>query len=501
MEIKFQSGGFSAWQGQVMLIPLPENVDILRNYPDFDKAFPWLAIAPAMRDVSPKKGDLSLVHGHPDLPVSRMLFMGLGEENEITLDRIRTSIAKAIHYCRKKNFSQILLPIKFFQNLPGGSLRLIEEAVYAAQISLYDAGLLKKTSKKDLHDPEWLAIAFDEDKPNEDLLAAVNRGQNAAQAVAIARRLENTPANLLTPHDLAQEAEKLAKETGLQCRILDENEMLEKGMGAILAVGQGSVHPPRLVILEHNPDGHSEEAPLIFVGKGLCFDSGGISLKPPANMHHMKGDMSGAAAVLSALYAIAKENVARRVIGILACAENMPGGAAIKPGDVVCGLSGDTIEITNTDAEGRLVLCDALSYAQKFYQPAAIIDIATLTGACIVALGDQLAGLFSDDDNLITRIKAAGQVCGEYFWPMPLWEKYIKKLKSEVADICHIGGREGGAITAALFLKHFVAKDIPWAHLDIAGEDWLEKKTALCPKGPTGFGCRTLLEIARGGVE
>lgn len=272
-------------------------------------------------------------------------------------------------------------------------------------------------------------------------------------------------------------------------------------MGALLAVGQGSARPPRLVVLEHAPEGHEQDKPLILVGKGITFDSGGISLKPAANMQQMKCDMTGAADVLAAIATLAEEDAPRRVIGLLACAENMPDGRATRPGDVVRSAGGDTVEITNTDAEGRLVLCDALAYAQKQWTPAAMVDIATLTGACAVALGTELAGLFCDDTDLAERIRAAGGVGGENYWRLPLWQPYAEQLKSEVADICHTGPREGGAINAALFLKHFVREGVRWAHLDIAGVDWNAKKSPLCPVGASGFGARTLLELARGGVQ
>jgi leucyl aminopeptidase len=265
-------------------------------------------------------------------------------------------------------------------------------------------------------------------------------------------------------------------------------------------VGQGSARPPRLVVLEHAPEGRGQEKPLIFVGKGITFDSGGLCIKTAAGMGEMKGDMAGAAAVLAVTAMAARENAPRRLIGLLACAENMPGGRAMRPGDVVRTVNGDTVENANTDAEGRLALCDALSWAQKEWTPAAVIDIATLTGACAVALGRGLAGLFCDDAELAERIRAAGGACGEPWWELPLWKPYAEYLKSEVADICHTGPREGGAIHAALFLRHFVDESTRWAHLDIAGTDWAEKSSALCPKGATGFGTRTLLELARGGV-
>ena len=313
----------------------------------------------------------------------------------------------------------------------------------------------------------------------------------------LARDLATTPSNLLYPQALAEKAQELSRDAGFVCSVLDEEALEREGMGCLLAVGQGSRRPPRLVVVEHAPKGHEQDKPLILVGKGITFDSGGISLKPAAHMYQMKSDMTGAATVLATVTALAREGAPRRVIGLLTCAENMPDGGAVRPGDVVRAANGDTVEIQNTDAEGRLALCDA----QKTWTPAAVVDIATLTGARAVALGTGLAGLFCDDADLAERIRAAGGACGEDFWPLPLWQPYAEQLKSQVADICHIGPREGGAINAALFLRHFVQEGVRWAHLDIAGVDWAAKTTPLCPEGPTAFGARTLLELARGGVQ
>lgn len=499
MEVCFQTGGFANWKADVLLLPLPEKIDLLSAHPDLDKACPWISIAPAMRDVSAQKNDLTLVHGHPELNLSRLLFVGLGPQEKFSLGLWRKAIAKAVQYCRQHKFLNLLLPIPLLVNLTGGKEILIREAVYGALLSLYDGGLFKKKDPSSPKDPTSFTLGLSEDKVPQTIETAALQGQHAAEAVKLTRVLVNTPANLLTPEDFASKAKQLAKEVGFSCKILNEQNLSQENMGAFLAVGQGSVHPPRLIVLEYAAPEHEQDNPLILVGKGLCFDSGGISLKPAGNMHHMKGDMAGAAAVLGAISACAKDKLPKHVIGLLACAENLPDGKAVKPGDVVRGLRGDTIEITNTDAEGRLVLADTLAYAQKYYNPAAIVDIATLTGACSIALGDELAGLFCDHATLTQHLNAAGQVGNEHFWPMPLWKNYTKKLKSEVADICHIGTREGGAITAALFLNYFVDPKVPWAHLDIAGVDWIEKKNPLCPKGGTGFGCRTLLELIRGG--
>lgn len=501
MDIRFQNLGPEQWKAAIMLAPSCEGEDILRQCPELDKAAPWLAIAPALRDFKGKEGELALLHGHPELAVPRVLAVGLGPREKVDANKLRAAVAAAVQRCRLLGLESILLPEPALARLPGGRERLVEECVYAVQLALYRFTTLKKPQEDETADPQWLALGFDGQSVPDGAHAAARRGERAARAVALARDLANMPGNLLYPESLAQRAADLAKELGFSCTVLDEEALAAEGMGALLAVGQGSARPPRLVALEHAPKGHEQDKPLILVGKGITFDSGGISLKPAANMQQMKCDMTGAAAVLAAIAALAEEDAPRRVIGLLACAENMPGGTATRPGDVVRAASGDTVEITNTDAEGRLALCDALAYAQKQWTPAAIIDMATLTGACAVALGTELAGLFCDDEDLAERISAAGGVGGENYWRLPLWQPYAEQLKSEVADICHTGPREGGAINAALFLRHFVREGVRWAHLDIAGVDWNAKKTSLCPVGASGFGARTLLELARGGVQ
>ncbi|MDR0466738.1 MAG: leucyl aminopeptidase, partial [Deltaproteobacteria bacterium] len=332
--------------------------------------------------------------------------------------------------------------------------------------------------------------------PDEARVVA-RRGEHSAYGVALARDLVNTPPNLLSPAALAAKAEELAARHKMRCEILDKTQIKAQGMGALLAVGAGSANEPRLVVLEYCPQGCEDQKPLTLVGKGLCFDSGGLSLKPAQNMHHMKGDMGGAAAILGALEAIALDAVPRRVAAVLACAENMPGGNAARPGDVVTTLAGLNVEILNTDAEGRLALCDALCFAQRRFEPEILVDVATLTGACAVALGGQIAGLFCADEALTEHLRALGATVGDHLWPMPLWEPYKELLKSEVADLANIGPREGGAINAAVFLKQFVEKETRWAHIDIAGTDRTEKGNALAPVGGSGFGARLLVELAR----
>jgi leucyl aminopeptidase len=306
--------------------------------------------------------------------------------------------------------------------------------------------------------------------------------------------MANEPGNCWTPRHFAQYAEKAAKELKLKCTVLEKSHMTQLGMGGILAVNKGSEEAPKVVILEYNPGKNADT--ILLVGKGLTFDSGGISLKPAQGMMDMKYDMCGGAAVLSAMEAIAREKAGVRVVAIIPSTDNMAGGGAIKPGDVITHYGGITSEIENTDAEGRLILADALAYGIEKYQPACVIDLATLTGAVIIALGHHYSGLMSNNDRLADRIIEAGKLCGEPLWRLPLGEMYVKQLKSQVADIKNTGGRPAGSITAAEYLHKFVG-EVPWAHLDIAGTAWDFTEKSYIPKGPSGVGVRTLIELLR----
>ncbi len=500
VDIRFQAGGPAAWKAPVMLVFACKGENPADICPEIADAAPWFAIAPGVRDFSGDKLEPALFHGHPDLALPRVLAVGLGPRDAVTPEVFRRAAAAALARCRALGLEGALLPAGQFARFPGGPARLAEEAVCGALLGLYRFTRLRTPKDDDKPDPRWLALGFTESSVPDVFHAAARRGEHAACGVALARDLANTPPNILTPAALGEAAADLARRHGMSCTLLDRAALAELGCNALLAVGRGSAQEPRLIVLEYAPKGHEEDKPLIFIGKGLTFDSGGICIKPPQNMHTMKSDMAGAAAVLGALEAVALEDLPRRVVAVLPCAENMPDGDAMRPGDVVTSLSGKTVEILNTDAEGRLALCDALTYAQRAWTPAAVVDIATLTGACAVALGQEVAGLFTDDEALAERIAAAGRVVGDNYWRLPLWESYQEHLKSEVADISHMGPREGGAINAALFLKNFVEPGVRWAHLDIAGTDWAFKKTPLSPVGAVGFGVRTLLELARSGV-
>lgn len=323
------------------------------------------------------------------------------------------------------------------------------------------------------------------------------RMEAVADGVTLARDLINEPPNVLTPPEYARRAKALSK-TGLKVKVLGEAQMKKLGMGALLGVGQGSAHESQLVILEWNgaKSGRTAKAPIAFIGKGMCFDSGGLSLKSGPGMVDMKGDMGGAAAVTGAMVALATRKAPVHAVGVLALAENMPDGAAQRPDDIVTTMSGQTVEIGNTDAEGRLVLADAIWYTQKTYKPSAMVDLATLTGAIMIALGGEYAGLFSNNDALAERISAAGTATGEKVWRMPLAPAYDKLLKSKFADMKNVGGRQAGSITAAQFLKRFT-NDVPWAHLDIAGTAWNDQFPQPLNAGwATGWGVRILEALA-----
>ena len=319
--------------------------------------------------------------------------------------------------------------------------------------------------------------------------AAWTRESAVLAGVLLARELVSEPANVLTPAVFATRCEALASH-GLAVEILNRHDMEKLGFGALLGVAAGSAHKPRLVVMRW--EGGGDEAPVAFVGKGVTFDSGGISIKPAAGMEDMKWDMAGAGTVAGLMAALAGRRARVNAVGLLGLVENMLDGDSQRPGDVVTTASGQTVEVLNTDAEGRLVLADVLHYAQERFSPRAIIDLATLTGAIIVSLGHEFAGLFSNDDELAGRIAAAGEATGERTWRMPLAETFDKQLASPIADMKNIGGRPGGAIIAAHFLKRFIMNNTPWAHLDIAGTAWTDKNTATIPKGATAFGVRLL---------
>jgi leucyl aminopeptidase len=315
-----------------------------------------------------------------------------------------------------------------------------------------------------------------------------------AEAANLTRDFANEPSNALTPPEMAERAKALAKKNGLQCEVFNENQLAEMGMGALLGVGSGSDHPCRFVVLRYKGSPKSKRKTVGLLGKGITFDSGGISIKPAAGMESMKGDMSGAAAIIAAMCAIGQLKPKLNVTALLPLAENMPSGSATKPGDILTTMDGKTIEVLNTDAEGRLILSDAICYANR-EDLSPIVDVATLTGAMMIALGPGATGYFANDERLAERIKSAGDSSGELMWRFPLIADYSESLRSNVADIKNIGPREGGAINAASFLEFFVDKGRPWAHIDMAGTDESNKEKGMYVKGSTGIPARTLVNL------
>jgi leucyl aminopeptidase len=326
---------------------------------------------------------------------------------------------------------------------------------------------------------------------------AVARGHRIGAAIGagqtMARGIQVLPGNVCTPSYVARTAQDIASRYGLGVTVLDKAAIVREGMGALMAVAQGSAEEPRFIALEYEG---AEGAPVVLIGKGVTFDTGGISIKPAQNMEDMKYDMSGAAAVLGTFEMLGRLKPAVHVVGLIPSTENMPSGTAVKPGDVITSLSGKTVEVINTDAEGRLILCDALTYAKR-YQPAAVIDIATLTGAIVVALGHTASGLMGTDDRLIEEVRDAGERAGERVWPLPLWDEYRDLMKSDIADVKNAGGRPAGSISAGWFLREFV-DGFPWAHLDIAGTAYTDRDDATRVKGPTGIGVRLFSELVLG---
>lgn len=465
--------------------------------PALQNAAPWLKDSPGLADFRAAKGEALMLYGPQSSPMPRILLLGLGQSKgplEDTLYALRDAAAKASRLCREARLPNFAFSLPDLAALDKDAAVILREAVFGALAGLYRQTQYKsaKALASDAADPELLLLCEEELSP--DLAAALDEAEAGAEGVIWAKELINGPANRITPAYLAEEAERFADASpDVSCRTLGPGELRSEGMGALLAVAKGSATPPRLVVLDYAPEGHENDDPLVLIGKGLTFDSGGLCLKPGKSMVTMKEDMSGAAAVLGVFKALARLRPQCRIAGLLPCVENMPGPSAARPGDVAATLAGHTVEITNTDAEGRLVLCDALAYAQKIWHPRAMVDIATLTGACVVALGQHTAGAFSRDPLLPERILDIGRTVGERFWPLPLWDLYFEGLKSQTADFANSGPREGGACIAAAFLAKFVEPDIRWIHLDIAGPAFFTEEGK---KEASGFAVRTLLHFA-----
>lgn len=442
-------------------------------------------------EFSGKEGEQCYFHlvGNNKLKARRLLLVGVGEAGDYKNGQISQMAGTAVRSLRSKNVKSVAV----VPRASGDAEQVVSTAVQGAYIALFDPDKYR-TVEKEQKNIDRLVLVID--KADQ---AALDRGAEAGkiigESINFTRDLANEPGAYMTPTDMAERARDIANEFGLSIDVLDEARMEQEGMGSLLSVSRGSEEPAKLIILKYTPakmEGEPSDL-LAFVGKGVTFDSGGISLKPGENMELMKYDMTGGATVLGAMRAIAQLKPPIPILGVAPCTENLPSGKATKPGDVVKAMTGKTIEIINTDAEGRLILADAIAYAKKL-GATRIIDMATLTGAVSIALGDVNAAVLGTDQDLIDEIITAGREVGEKYWQLPLDKEYSKQIKSDIADIKNVGGRKAGTITAAAFLKEF-ADGVAWAHLDIAGTAWGDDAKPYRAKGPTGIAVRTLLRI------
>ena len=440
-------------------------------------------------DVKGKPGEITILHTLGKLTAGRVVIVGMGKKSELTANKLRGRIAEALRFLRGKNVTSIATGI-----IGDGINKIItEDAAQAiaegALLGLYT--FRQHITKKEDEPKEVKNLTI----YSEDTIAmekAITRAKILAEATNWARDLVNEPSNFMTPTDLALAARSMAKQYGLKAEVIDKGKMAELGMGGLLGVSQGSNQPPKFIIVSYSGS-DAKDVDIALVGKGITFDSGGISIKPSENMGDMKGDMAGGAAVLGAIRAIAQLKPKINVTAIIPATENLPSGTAMKPGDIIKIMNGKTIEVVNTDAEGRLILADALSYAVKLGAKA-IIDVATLTGSCQVALGNFCTGAFTNNEPLQEKVLKAGKEVDETAWPLPMMDEYKELIKSDVADIKNSSGRYGGAITAAKFLEEFVDKT-PWVHMDIAGTSDTDKDKGCQVKGATGQPVRTLVNF------
>ncbi len=464
-----------------------ENSDKVLGLPKFDSKT-TSAINQSLKDMEGKLGKLSIIPMPGKNPVQRILLAGIGKKESLTKDTIRFVSGKIAQKARELKLSEfsIILPPSFVTE----SISAVSQIIEGTKMALYKFEKFK-TEKVDTS-PNLTIIVSKSNKISK----AVKIAEIVADGAIFTKSIANLPPNECTPTTLANFAKSMSKKNKMKCSIISEPELKKKGFGGISAVGQGSNNQPKLIILEHN-HGRKNDKPIVLVGKAVTFDTGGISLKPGAAMDEMKFDKCGGCTVLGIMKSVSELKLPINVVGIVPSVENMPGGESYRPGDIIKLYSGKTAEILNTDAEGRLILADALSYGEKHYSPKAIIDFATLTGACIVALGTNVAAIVSNDEKLTKKINESSKRTTEEIWELPLNQDYMDMIKSDVADMKNVGiGKAAGTITAAAFLKNAIEKT-SWAHIDIAGVAWTQgstKEKSYNPKGATGFGVRLILD-------
>jgi len=494
MKIQVKQGSIQDAQTDAIILNLFEGVEVPAGATGaVDKALGGaMTELIRMGDFKGKLNQTAAVYTRGAIPAPRVVLVGLGPVADFSVDRVRQAASSAAKRARELGAKSAA------STAHGAGTGQIDPQVAAQAVAegtllgLYEWTEHKSKKENNAQIESFTIVEFDKEKVNA-IETGARIGQAIAQAVNFARDLINQPGNVLTPAALASAAQERAKQVGLKCTVHDVDWMREQKMGAFLGVTQGTVQPPQFIVMEH--EGASGD-PLVFVGKGITFDTGGISIKPAEKMEEMKSDMGGAAAVVAAMTAIAELKLPIHAVGLVPTCENMPSGTAYRPGDVLRARNGKTIEVISTDAEGRLILADALCYAAEF-KPRAVVDLATLTGACVVALGEDVAaGFFANDDDLSRQIKMVSEATAEKLWRLPLYEDYKEKIKSQTADVKNSGGRFGGVGASAMFLAEFVS--YPWSHWDIAPMMW--NKSGNPPyvnKGGTGFGVRALVELAR----
>ena len=445
-------------------------------------------ISQSIKEINGEKGKISIIHSHKENPSERVLITGLGKKNKLTSDVIRDVtgvITKKIHELKIKEFS-IIIPDKTSID----NNQIISSIVEGANLSLYEFDLFKK-EKSNNKEPDLTLLT-----PDKNAQKIIKDSIIISDAVKFTRDVANLPPNECPPMKLGEIAKKIANENKMKCTVFSKNEIKSKGLGGVTAVGQGSKNEPKFIILEYR-NGKNEQKPILLVGKAVTFDTGGISLKPGEKMDEMKFDKCGGCTVLGVMKAISELKLPVNVVAIIPSVENMPSGDAFRPGDIIKLFNGKTAEILNTDAEGRLILADGLAYGIKHYQPSSVMDFATLTGACIVALGTNVAAIISNNTKFASKIKAASTKTSEEVWELPINDDYMDMVKSKVADIKNLGmGRAAGTITAAAFLANSVG-NVPWVHFDIAGTAWIQPSTkskSYNSHGATGFGVRLVVD-------
>jgi len=490
IEIEVKAGAAAKQRDDAVVLPLLEGRKLTDSGSRFQLATDN-ALTPFLRrfDHTGKFGETTILYVS-DILTKRIVLAGAGDEKKLTLHHLRRLAATVARMLDKSGARDISMYLTELNVKGAGLADKVQAVAEGVWLGLYAFDKYQTNKEENRRALRSVTIMIDSRRGLEAAEAAVAKARAVAGGVNFTRDLANEPGNVCTPEFLGEQAAAL-KHGHLNVTVMDKAAIEKAGLTGLLAVNQGSAKEPRFIVMEYR-GGKEGEAPVALVGKGLTFDSGGISIKPSAQMDEMKFDMCGAAAVLGIFRATIGMNLPLNLLGVIVSTENMSGSAAYKPGDIITSYKGVTIEVQNTDAEGRIILADALAYAAE-KKPAEIIDFATLTGACVIALGAQASGLTGSSDKVVKGLKKAGEHTHDRAWPLPLYEEYQEQIKSEIADIKNIGGREAGTITAACFLSRFV-DDIPWAHLDIAGTAWNMKGTDISAKGATGAGVRLLLE-------